>query len=217
MTKIDISRIHFPVTVLGPGQRIGIWLQGCSIRCSGCISADTWSPNRGTTTVECVMRLIDPWLDSADGVTVSGGEPFDQLDSLAELLYHIRNKLLGDILVYSGYHFNDLTAALVKTDGLIDALISEPFEYTGARTLPLRGSDNQQLHLLTPLGEQRYIGYDQHLENQPGRLDIMFDDNGTVWFVGIPRKEDLGRFRTLLEKEGHHVILSEHTPGRGEE
>ena len=41
MTMLALSRMHFPVTTLGPGNRIGIWVQGCTIRCPGCVSADT--------------------------------------------------------------------------------------------------------------------------------------------------------------------------------
>ena len=44
--SVSISRLHFPVTTLGPGHRIGIWFQGCSIRCEGCLSMDTWAPGR---------------------------------------------------------------------------------------------------------------------------------------------------------------------------
>ncbi|WP_461325238.1 4Fe-4S cluster-binding domain-containing protein [Bradyrhizobium diazoefficiens] len=45
--RISVSRIHFPVTTLGPGRRLGIWFQGCSIRCPGCISMDTWMEGAG--------------------------------------------------------------------------------------------------------------------------------------------------------------------------
>ncbi len=38
--NILLNKAHFPVTVLGPGRRIGLWLQGCTIRCRGCVSQD---------------------------------------------------------------------------------------------------------------------------------------------------------------------------------
>lgn len=31
-----IARILYPVEVLGPGKRIGIWFCGCPRRCEGC-------------------------------------------------------------------------------------------------------------------------------------------------------------------------------------
>ena len=102
-TAIALSRIHFPVTALGPGRRIGIWFQGCSIRCPGCISMDTWAQGRGSTTVDKVADAISQWSTTADGITISGGEPFDQPDALFELLARIRSQTEADILVFTGY------------------------------------------------------------------------------------------------------------------
>src|SRR4051794_30769668 len=101
--NIALSRIHFPLTTLGPGRRIGIWLQGCSIRCPGCISLDTWAKGRGATTVDAVLDSVRPWLAAADGITVSGGEPFDQEAALEALLHGLRARTSADILVFSGY------------------------------------------------------------------------------------------------------------------
>lgn len=210
MNVIYISRIHYPVTTLGPGRRVGIWFQGCSIRCPGCISADTWVTDRGRTSVEDVMAAIDVWIDNADGVTISGGEPFDQLAALLELLCQLRRRFAGDIMVYSGYQFNELITSLENTDGTIDALISGPFDYTAPQTLPIRGSDNQRLHMLTQLGENRFMKYNQPQSDQSGTLDVMFDDDGTVWFAGIPQRDDFSSLQNILMQDGHRVFTSEH-------
>lgn len=127
MTSIGISRIHYPVTTLGPGKRIGIWMQGCSIRCPGCISADTWAPGRGVVSVADVIERIEPWLGEADGVTISGGEPFDQPDALSALLAAIRLRIQADILVYSGHPFEVIARKVAELGGLVDALISYPY------------------------------------------------------------------------------------------
>ena len=86
---LRISRLHYPVTVLGPGRRIGIWVQGCSIGCPGCLSQDTWSPDAAEPV--SVARVIETCRrvskDELDGVTISGGEPFDQPDGLRCLRY----------------------------------------------------------------------------------------------------------------------------------
>jgi anaerobic ribonucleoside-triphosphate reductase activating protein len=60
--KLALSPIHYPVRSLGPGAQAGIWFQGCSIRCRGCISSDTWAPDRGLTTVNDVIELTRIWL-----------------------------------------------------------------------------------------------------------------------------------------------------------
>lgn len=100
--NLFLSRVHFPITSLGYGRRIGVWLQGCSIRCPGCVSADTWATGRGETTLKSLMALLAPWFASADGITVTGGEPFEQPSALEALLSAAREHLNGDILVYSG-------------------------------------------------------------------------------------------------------------------
>src|SRR5690348_16130882 len=106
---IAISRLHFPVTTLGPGRRIGIWLQGCSIHCPGCISKDTWDPDQGWTSVHSVIAAVQHWMPDAQGITISGGEPLDQPVALRVLLQNLRRISDVDVLVYSGYFFNQLT------------------------------------------------------------------------------------------------------------
>lgn len=208
MTAIAISRIHFPVTRLGPGRRIGIWLQGCSIRCPGCISADTWAADRGATTVEVVMAAIAAWLPAADGITVSGGEPFDQPEALAALLTALRLRSAADIFVYTGHPFAAVAGALAGMPGLIDAVMSDPFDLAAPQTLALRGSDNQRLHLLTALGRERFAAYDRPVEAHDLGVDLMLDDEGTVWLAGIPARDDLHRLQAVLEAAGHRLATS---------
>lgn len=31
-----VARILYPVEVLGPGKRVGIWFSGCPSKCKGC-------------------------------------------------------------------------------------------------------------------------------------------------------------------------------------
>jgi anaerobic ribonucleoside-triphosphate reductase activating protein len=207
-----LSRLHFPVTTLGPGRRIGIWFQGCSIACEGCISADTWPAKRGRTTVEAVITAIEPWLGEADGLTVSGGEPFDQTDALLGLLGAVQARRQMDVLVFSGYPVEMLHEKLKRLTGKIDALISDPYDINAPQTLPLRGSDNQRLHLLTDLGRERFSRY-QFAEGEAGPvLDIMFEGDGTAWIAGIPRKDDLRRFTESLGAAGTKVTITQAPP-----
>lgn len=200
MATIDISRVHFPVTTLGPGRRLGIWTQGCSIRCPGCISADTWAAGRGTMALTTLIEHIAPWLSEADGVTISGGEPFNQPQALHALLMAIRCRSQADILVYSGYPFEAIARQVESMRGLIDVLISDPFLVDAPRQLALRGSDNQRLHCLTPLGEARFVSV---AEAHPSRaLDVMLDDDGSVWLAGIPRRGDWERLQQELRAAG---------------
>ncbi len=209
MTEIAISRIHFPVTKLGPGRRVGIWVQGCSIRCSGCISTDTWAKERGRTVVNEVLRAIAPWISDAEGFTISGGEPFDQVEALTHLLAGIRKLSTADVLVFTGHSLESIASQLPSMEGLIDALVADPFDETAPQTLALRGSDNQRLVPLTPLGHKLYASYDRRADARERAVDVMFDDNGEVWFAGIPARDDFRRLQGILRGAGADVAISQ--------
>jgi anaerobic ribonucleoside-triphosphate reductase activating protein len=204
--RIFLSRLHFPVTSLGFGRRVGVWFQGCSIRCPGCVSVDTWVAGRGSTTVDAVVEAILPWLREADGITISGGEPFDQVNALEELVRELRPRMSGDVLIFSGYPYEALETSLSRLVELVDAIVTDPFEAESPQTLTLRGSDNQRLHRLTALGRARYSDV---VVDTGSPIDVMVDNDGTVWMAGIPRRGDLERLRALLESRGLDCSTSE--------
>lgn len=212
--KLALSRVHFPVHTLGPGARVAIWFQGCSIRCcTGCISVDTWEPRPPDTSVEDLLVVLRPWLARADGVTITGGEPFDQPESLRSLLRAIRAEHTGDILVYSGRSLEALEPLLASYAPSIDAVMADPFDRTAPQTLALRGSDNQRLAVLTPLGRERLLRFERCAADPAGELDIMFDDaSGEVWLAGIPRRGDMRRLAALMEAQGHEAEVTEGGP-----
>ncbi len=84
----------------GPGLRAVLWFQGCSIgrdvstRCSGCINP--WSHAAGVEVHEYSVNMIFDWIKEArykygiEGVTFTGGEPFDQPQALTNLAYLCR-------------------------------------------------------------------------------------------------------------------------------
>lgn len=152
-----LNRCNFPVTSLGFGRRVGIWLQGCSIGCQGCVVPETWEIRpEHTVALGTLVRAVEPWLNEADGVTISGGEPFEQPEALEVLIAEIRLRSAGDVLVYSGFTWARLRRRFAKIVANIDVLISEPF-IAGLRDGDrLRGSSNQQIHILTPLAQSRY-------------------------------------------------------------
>src|SRR5919197_588417 len=90
-TSLLLAKAHYPVTTLGPGTRAGLWTQGCTIGCVGCLSRDTWHPDpRTAVPVGTVLGWLASLPGPVDGVTISGGEPFQQPDALAALLHGIR-------------------------------------------------------------------------------------------------------------------------------
>ena len=85
---MNIARILYPVKVLGPGNRIGIWVCGCRRGCKGCSNPELWNQKpEYEATIDEVMKLISRIAQQhpADGFTISGGEPMDQAQALAQL------------------------------------------------------------------------------------------------------------------------------------
>jgi anaerobic ribonucleoside-triphosphate reductase activating protein len=207
--RLSLSRLHFPITALGPGRRIGLWVQGCSIRCAGCMSRDTWAfSEESQQPVEDLLGRLTPWLAEADGVTISGGEPFDQADGLISFLIGLRERFRGDVLVYSGYAFETVRARHGDYFTLIDALISEPFDETQPAAAPLRGSANQRLHILTPLGASRFATVALGSPALVTPLDVVAETDGSVWIAGIPQRGDLSRFALALAEQGIRLATS---------
>ena len=110
--------------------------------------------------MDSVIAAVQHWMPDAQGITISGGEPFDQPDALRVLLQKLRGISGGDVLVYSGYLFNELTEWLDANSGLVDVLISGPYQERSGQSFRLRGSDNQTLHFLTELGRERFSSFD---------------------------------------------------------
>ena len=212
--KIAINKAHFPVTVLGPGRRIGIWVQGCSIGCKGCVSQDTWAPDSGRLMP--LPELLN-WCrrvsnDQADGITISGGEPFDQPQALAALLaglhaWRRQAQLDFDILCYSGYPLAKLQRLHPRLLARLDALIPEPFHEQQPLTHLWRGSSNQPLVALSERGRVRYAPWlDARVDGPAGASDgkrmQMMADGAKIWYVGIPARGDMAALEAACSAQG---------------
>jgi len=207
--KISINKAHFPVTVLGPGKRLGIWFQGCSIGCKGCVSQDTWErdPGRDMTVAQLLVWCRKTTAGMFDGVTISGGEPFDQPQALAALLdgliqWRAGSKLDFDILCYSGYPLSALQKKHAKLLAKLDALIPEPYVDTKPLAHVWRGSSNQPLVPVSDSGRNRYTPYlDTPADNAAKRIQTMID-GGRVWYVGIPGRGDMSALESTCRTRG---------------
>lgn len=203
MTHLQVSRVHAPITTLGPGRRLGIWFQGCSIGCAGCISRDTWAVSGGASvSVSEVMNYFESKVDalSLTGVTISGGEPFEQPDALLELLgslREVRSKNEIDILCYSGFPLKRIKRQFFDQMRLIDALIPEPFIGRREETARWRGSANQPLVLISDLAHQRYT---TAAKGADAMQVVVADQN--VWMVGVPHSADMVRLTRMVADRG---------------
>lgn len=205
--KIRLNKAHFPVRSLGPGERVGIWFQGCSIRCRGCVSLDTWGL-RPETTVDADEVIAWCWSHLAggsDGLTVSGGEPFDQPEALINILEKLKrlgdaSELEFDVLCYTGLHYHEVSQRFGPVLSLLDAIVSEPFEQNLPTQKYLCGSDNQVLRILSEKGRQRFErGGGRMAQEKPMGVSVGDD---SVYFTGIPRGKDLEELRGALAARG---------------
>ena len=149
--KLRLAGIVPESIVDGPGIRLALFFQGCSHRCPGCHNPETHDPAGGTEidSVELLSRIKEA--QGIDGVTFSGGEPFEQAVPLAGLAEEIR-RLGWSLVLYSGYTFE---ALLQKSESdlhvrrLLEAgtlLVDGPYiRKERDLTLPYRGSRNQRL------------------------------------------------------------------------
>jgi anaerobic ribonucleoside-triphosphate reductase activating protein len=132
--------------VNGPGNRFALWVQGCSRNCAGCFNPLTHNAQSGwEMSVETIVKNI-----SADikGITISGGEPFEQAEELEKLL-EFTSKLNLHSLVYTGYCYEELKAMKNKSVNhslsLIHILIDGEYNQYIKPNHPLSGSGNQRI------------------------------------------------------------------------
>ncbi|MDR1884965.1 MAG: radical SAM protein [Synergistaceae bacterium] len=190
-----IRLLHFPVFSLGPGTRVGIWLEGCSLRCPGCVSQEFWEFTDGGAFPlgDAVRMTADFFLgpQHPDGLTISGGEPFDQPEALLEFLRRLMGSGVEDILIYSGYSARVLTARHPDLPELASALVDGPFEAGNRTDSAWKGSDNQSLTLWNRKFTPRYEDW---MRTKNRRLQRVRSGN-SCFLVGIPRQEDVGRLK----------------------
>lgn len=131
----------------GPGFRFTVFVQGCAHHCEGCHNPQTHDPagGREMTTEEIIREMRSNPL--TDGLTLSGGEPFDQSEDCLTLALAAKESGLN-VWSYSGYLFEQLLADEKKSQLLkeLDVLVDGPFVLS-QRSLALawRGSRNQRV------------------------------------------------------------------------
>lgn len=182
MTDLVVGAVSEATRALGPGIRTCIWVAGCSIRCAGCATPQLFERAAGETRT--VSSLLESILQAREqhgieGVSFSGGEPFEQAEALAALARECRLRGFST-LSWSGYTRRQLEAedAPAGSQALLaelDVLIDGPFMRRKVAGDALRGSGNQTLHLLT----NRYAPADF----EGGRFDAVVGADGRQLIV----------------------------------
>jgi len=165
----------------GPGVRFAVWFQGCSLQCPGCFNPDThpFEPRLSVTPGELVERLAHEQTD-IEGITISGGEPFEQADGLLALVAGIKERTGLSVILFSGYALPEVEAMPLGRDILscVDVLLAGRYDSTCRIAHGLRGSANQTIHLLT----SRYTLAD--IQSTPD-AEVILNPDGSASTSGI--------------------------------
>ena len=126
--------------VNGKGLRKVFFSQGCSHHCEGCFNQHTWefAGGRMFDMDELVQKVKDePFLD---GVTFSGGDPFQQADKFAYLAKKLHEANIN-IWAYTGYTFEELMK-LAQTNPHIKQMINNVDVIVDGRFMKDKMSEN---------------------------------------------------------------------------
>jgi anaerobic ribonucleoside-triphosphate reductase activating protein len=139
-------------------------------------------------TVGGLLERLAPWLPACDGVTISGGEPFDQPEGLPALLEGLKSRGVRDILAYTGYAHESLRVRAPRALAVLDALVDGTFNPGEETDAHWKGSENQRLIILSrdPALKERY---EQYAVGMQARLQVV-KHRGGIFVLGIPRQGD---------------------------
>lgn len=134
----------------GPGIRTSFFVTGCNHHCPGCFNQEYQSFTAGQewTQEETDQVIEDLSLEEVEGLSILGGEPFDNTKDLLKVVQSLRAKSQKSIWIYSGYTYEELIQDPLKKElldlcqVLVDGLFIE--EKKDLR-LRFRGSSNQRI------------------------------------------------------------------------
>jgi anaerobic ribonucleoside-triphosphate reductase activating protein len=195
-----LNRLQYPIYNLGPGKRIGIWTQGCSLHCPGCVSQSLWSHDGGKVfEAEHIAQVIIKVQHHFDGVTITGGEPFEQYKPLLVFCSIINSYTDLTIFVFSGYYLEELQERYPDQlfMSYLDYLLDGRYEQGLHENCNARGSSNQHLYHFENgkpmLQEELFYGH---------RWSFAISDEGKVFLSGIPKKHDLAEIIDQFSQAG---------------
>jgi anaerobic ribonucleoside-triphosphate reductase activating protein len=165
----------------GPGARAVVWTKGCTLGCAGCFNPETHPFTDGELiAVDDLFQRIAAIKETIEGVTISGGEPLQQLRPLLALLRRVREETDLSVLVFTGYTWDEIRR-MPEADALlerVDALIAGRYDQTQRLARDLRGSANKTVHFFS----ERYTMDDLQLV---APAEVIITAEGEVVISGI--------------------------------
>lgn len=192
-TALRVARVAHKTVAEGPGQRTALWVQGCSIRCKGCINPHLFSTRGGALMTP--SGIVEGAVAAGDeGLTLLGGEPLDQIEAVADLARLAQEAGLG-VICFTGYVYDDISK--VSNGGRllrhVDLLIDGPYVAGSPETKrAMVGSSNQRFIHLT----DRYADYEP--ERTPDKVELRILSTGEVSMVGFATTDRLNELANAL-------------------
>jgi len=135
---------------------------------------------------ELARQVLDT--EGIEGITLSGGEPFQQAEAVAQLCRAVREAGLS-VFVFSGYTLDEIRAdcdpGKRELLALTDVLVGGRYVESRKCRLLWRGSDNQTVHFLS----DRYRAEMFDMETPVEEVEIMLDHRGEIQVTGFPGDE----------------------------
>lgn len=155
-----ILKITSPDICNGLGNRVTLWVAGCSHHCEGCHNKFSWDYNIGLdisikANYDKIFNIICTELDREiiQGLTLAGGDPLSQPDDRLHVLLNLLTEIKAkyptkDIWIYNGEYYEETIKNSLKKEiiDLCDVMIDGPFELAKRNTtIAFRGSSNQRI------------------------------------------------------------------------
>jgi anaerobic ribonucleoside-triphosphate reductase activating protein len=172
---VPVSKVN------GPGKRFVIWVQGCSLDCPGCFNPQSHPQQKGyQTTPEYVLNQIQNIQDSIEGITISGGEPFQQILPLEKICRLVKQNTSLGVILFTGYSKPELER-MPKYSSIFpntDLIISGRFMLNQRIAQGLIGSANKEFIF----NGTRY--HKSQFENIP-ESEVLIQADGEIKISGI--------------------------------
>ncbi|WP_422734164.1 4Fe-4S single cluster domain-containing protein [Micromonospora sp. WMMD558] len=214
---VAVARFLAATRAEGPGERTAVWVQGCTVRCPGCFNPHMWSYRGGQRIgpADLARRVLDA---GTEGLTLLGGEPFDQAGPLATVAAAVR-AAGRSVMTFTGYPYaglrravdagrDDVAALLDQTD----LLVAGPFEQDRLDTTrPWVGSTNQEFLLLN----DRFPRLLDELAQTPDRVEVTVDAAGRIAVNGWADVDALDELLASVGRPQPRPLVADGTGAHG--
>jgi len=191
----------------GPGVRAVVWTQGCSKHCPGCRNPLTHSHEPHTLVEPEQLAEAIAAIPGIEGLTVSGGEPFEQASAVARLCRAVRQSGLS-VMVFTGWTYQGIRSSRDRAVKLlldqVDILIDGPFiQELADPKLRWRGSSNQKVWFLTDRYGPEVLESADHTQ-----IEVRLDEAGPLQITGFAEDADLGLLAHRLAAEAGIILTA---------